>query len=148
MKLPQKGGKMDQQLKELQKALKLLAVSDTYRKRYNARVKFRTAERKLRMSVDDLYPKLRKDGSKIETQKQKGYSCPYCRRPVKNIEKLLSHFIASHKWDFGRCICGWSKERSVKRLRLHLAAQEDLTTHIMSAVLKNATKPAKGPLTF
>lgn len=129
-------------------ALNRLAMSDTPGKRANARKAFKRAMRDLQAAVAETYPTLRKDGSVVAPKVFKGYSCPYCKVPCRDIGWLVNHLVKSHNqkgcfhtgggqynlpW---RCPCGqkWSKDTG---LRKHLAGLRDMVVHLTGAVLLN-----------
>lgn len=136
-------------LKPLHEALWRLSLSDTPRKRSNARKAYKRALRDLQAAVAETYPTLRKDGTAVPPKVFKGYSCPYCKVPCRDIGWLVKHLVKSHnkKAEFHtgggilpwRCPCGqkWSKETG---LRKHLAGLKDMVVHLAGAVLLNVSK--------
>ncbi len=140
---------MNRNLTALHLAVNRLEMSDTPLKRSNARKAFKRAIRDLQAAVAEEYPTLRKDGTAVSPKVFKGYSCPYCRVPCRDIGWLVNHLVKNHnekeQWHTGghilpiRCPCGqrWSKETGLRR---HLAAQKDLVVHLGATVLINASK--------
>ena len=129
------------ELRELDRAARRLAESDTPRKRRNSRLAVKRAWASLWRLLDLSYPALRPDGSEIRPQKVKGKVCPHCDAPMKSAAVLKSHLLNRHGYKnytvsgFHRCLCG------KKLTARHLAGVKDLAVHFAAARLRQASEP-------
>lgn len=135
------------QLRFVSLVLKRLSVSDTQRKRKNARLALRQSLAAIYHRADSLWPPLDRSGHP-RCQNRKGYQCPLCRVPMKSAVVLASHLVSKHGLrisgtNMPKCVCGayfqfTQRVNSISLFARHLSAVHNLKAHFLLGKLKQA----------